>query len=93
MSGIQLMYRCNCGPEDCSHYKLLSKKERCKDCENANVKPTPEECHACDNYYPRCKFETSNQCFSSISRVNKLVLELQKITGKKVKLVDNEEAL
>ena len=83
MSGIILEFHCT---TDCSHYKLLPKKERCKGCKNYGVRPIPDECHACKNCYPRCKYDEFGECTSSVSKVNKMVLEIQKLTGKKVRL-------
>lgn len=87
MSGIKTAYFCFCtSKKDCSHFVLMPKKERCKDCESYGVKPMPDHCHACDNLYPRCKYYENGRCYSSVAIVNKLVLELQRLTGQKVKM-------
>lgn len=87
MSGIKLSYFCLCtSKKDCSHFVLMPKKERCKGCKSYGVKPMPDHCHACDNLHPRCKYCDNVMCYSNVAKVNKLVLELQKLTGQKVKM-------
>ena len=87
MSGIKTAYFCFCtSKKDCPYYVLKPKKERCKGCESCGINPTPDHCHACDNLYPRCKYYENGMCCSSVAIVNKLVLELQRLTGQKVKM-------
>jgi hypothetical protein len=37
-----------------------------------------------------CKCQTRNTCNSAVAQVNRLVLELQRLTGKKIRFEDNE---
>ena len=84
MNAINLEFICTAeSKRDCRFWKVVTKKERCGNCDvykRGDFDKSPECCvDYCPNYLPRCKYDDSGECRYTLPKVNRMVLEFKKM--------------